>query len=206
MSDEAAFIQEILANPADRECRLIFADWLEEQGDARGELIRLQVQLEGMSPDEKGYSTVRKKVRSLEKTVTMFGQLPSQVSKWEHRCGFIEQIELTLTAFLKHAEDIFANNPVQHAVLRAKSAKLDKIAELPQLAKLRSLELRENRLGNDGLKKLVGAPQMRSLERLTIYSNDITSEGIRELASMKNLGELRELRILNNVLDEGAVE
>ena len=40
MSEQDAFLKEILANPADREVRLVFADWLEENGDPRGELIR----------------------------------------------------------------------------------------------------------------------------------------------------------------------
>jgi uncharacterized protein (TIGR02996 family) len=33
----------ILANPADREAYTVFADWLQEQGDPRGELISLQL-------------------------------------------------------------------------------------------------------------------------------------------------------------------
>jgi uncharacterized protein (TIGR02996 family) len=50
VSEQDAFLKEILANPADREVRLVFADWLEENGDPRGELIRLQIQLEEMKP------------------------------------------------------------------------------------------------------------------------------------------------------------
>jgi uncharacterized protein (TIGR02996 family) len=41
MNDEAAFTRAMQDNPADTTLRLIFADWLEEQGDSRGELIRL---------------------------------------------------------------------------------------------------------------------------------------------------------------------
>jgi uncharacterized protein (TIGR02996 family) len=33
MSDEVAFLQAILANPADDAPRLVYADWLDEQGD-----------------------------------------------------------------------------------------------------------------------------------------------------------------------------
>src|SRR5215472_4772822 len=33
MSDEAAFLNAILANPEDNAPRLVYADWLEEQGD-----------------------------------------------------------------------------------------------------------------------------------------------------------------------------
>ncbi|MEK6238729.1 MAG: SUMF1/EgtB/PvdO family nonheme iron enzyme [Planctomycetales bacterium] len=39
--NEQAFLKEIAANPADDAPRLIFADWLEERGDLRAELLRL---------------------------------------------------------------------------------------------------------------------------------------------------------------------
>ena len=40
--DEQAFLAEILAAPDDDTPRLIWADWLEEQGDPRAEFIRVQ--------------------------------------------------------------------------------------------------------------------------------------------------------------------
>jgi uncharacterized protein (TIGR02996 family) len=41
MSDEAAFLDAIRSAPADDAPRLIYADWLDEQGDARAEYVRL---------------------------------------------------------------------------------------------------------------------------------------------------------------------
>jgi len=41
MQDESAFLRAMQANPEDTGLRLVFADWLDERGDARGELIRL---------------------------------------------------------------------------------------------------------------------------------------------------------------------
>jgi carbon storage regulator CsrA len=41
---QSAFLQAILEDPADDSVRLIFADWLDDQGDPRGELIRAQCQ------------------------------------------------------------------------------------------------------------------------------------------------------------------
>src|SRR5947209_1506964 len=38
---EGAFLEAIEANPDDDTLRLIYADWLEEQGDPLGEFIRL---------------------------------------------------------------------------------------------------------------------------------------------------------------------
>jgi uncharacterized protein (TIGR02996 family) len=45
MNEEQAFVRAILDNPDDDTLRLIFADWLEEQGDPQGEFIRIQVEL-----------------------------------------------------------------------------------------------------------------------------------------------------------------
>ena len=41
MHDEQAFLQAMQENPDDTFLRLVFADWLEERGDQRAELIRL---------------------------------------------------------------------------------------------------------------------------------------------------------------------
>jgi uncharacterized protein (TIGR02996 family) len=41
MDQEQAFLQAMVEQPRDLALRLIFADWLEEQGDPRGELLRL---------------------------------------------------------------------------------------------------------------------------------------------------------------------
>lgn len=43
---EGAFLRAIHAAPDDDVARLAFADWLEERGDARGELLRVATELE----------------------------------------------------------------------------------------------------------------------------------------------------------------
>lgn len=45
MNQQDAFLQAIREDPTDDEVRLVFADWLEDQGDPRAELIRLQCQI-----------------------------------------------------------------------------------------------------------------------------------------------------------------
>jgi uncharacterized protein (TIGR02996 family) len=44
-SVEWKFLAAIAANPLDREARSVYADWLDEQGDLRGEYLRLEQQL-----------------------------------------------------------------------------------------------------------------------------------------------------------------
>lgn len=45
MANEEHFVAAIRANQEDDVPRLIYADWLEEQGDPRAEFIRLQCAL-----------------------------------------------------------------------------------------------------------------------------------------------------------------
>jgi uncharacterized protein (TIGR02996 family) len=45
---EAPFLSAIKANPDDAVARLVYADWLEERGDARSEFLRLQVESDRM--------------------------------------------------------------------------------------------------------------------------------------------------------------
>ncbi len=44
------FLRAVLAHPDDDQPRLVYADWLDEQGDPRGEFIRLQVELARHGP------------------------------------------------------------------------------------------------------------------------------------------------------------
>jgi uncharacterized protein (TIGR02996 family) len=43
MHTDADFLTAIRANPEDDALRLVYADWLEERGDPRGELLRLEM-------------------------------------------------------------------------------------------------------------------------------------------------------------------
>ena len=43
--NESYFLNAIEANPCDPTPRLIYADWLDERGDPRGELLRIQEEL-----------------------------------------------------------------------------------------------------------------------------------------------------------------
>src|SRR5262245_43036044 len=51
-SEQLAFWSAIRANPDDDTPRLVYADWLQENGDeARAEFIRTQIELEHLGPD-----------------------------------------------------------------------------------------------------------------------------------------------------------
>src|SRR5207344_2104774 len=76
---DAAFLRAILAHPDDDAPRLIYADWLDEQGDAdRAEFIRLQVQLSRMPTGDPDRGPMYARSRELEQShrVEWLNRLP----------------------------------------------------------------------------------------------------------------------------------
>jgi uncharacterized protein (TIGR02996 family) len=63
MVREEAFLATLKADPADAVTRSVYADWLEERGDVRGEYIRVEERMAALPPacDEHAALKVRKK-------------------------------------------------------------------------------------------------------------------------------------------------
>lgn len=84
MIDRRDFLQAIQAQPADDTPRLIFADWLEEQGDAaRAEFIRVQCQLGQMLTGDPARKMLAKREREL---------LNENAMQWLPHCQPLERV------------------------------------------------------------------------------------------------------------------
>ncbi len=117
--DGKHLLRAIIADPADDAVRLVYADWLEEQGDegssARAEFIRLQqadplntVQIEGggyylWRPDDRGgFCGVR---------------CPEGVELATVRGGFVERVRLPLDAWRRHGPVLVRRHPLRRVEL-----------------------------------------------------------------------------------------
>ena len=69
MNDEAAFLNQILSNPADDAARLVYADWLDEQGDpislVKAGFLRAQCELARLPEKDEQRAALREQVRAL---------------------------------------------------------------------------------------------------------------------------------------------
>jgi uncharacterized protein (TIGR02996 family) len=65
MSDEPAFLQALQAQPNDDVTRLVYADWLDDRGDPRGEYLRLECSLAELSPGEPRHAELAARAREL---------------------------------------------------------------------------------------------------------------------------------------------
>ncbi len=66
--EEQRFLDGILENPTNITLRLIYADWLEEQGDARAEFLRVQIQ-RNESEDKSEKRALERRLRKLRKNI-----------------------------------------------------------------------------------------------------------------------------------------
>lgn len=206
LPEDSPLYQEILANPADRELRLVFADWLEENGDPRGELVRLQCQLEKMERSDTGYSRLRAKAGKLERRHGGFGSLTKvAIAKTELRCGFVERVELTPSRWIKHAAEIVQTTPLRSLRLKGKCTRFLQIAKMPELAQLTSLELRQPKIDDAGLEAMVNSPHLAQVDSLDVHGTECSS-ACRILARSPLLSRLNTLEISDDAITQNDVQ
>jgi uncharacterized protein (TIGR02996 family) len=63
------FLDEIHAAPYEESPRLVYADWLEEQGDPRGEYLRLECELVGLKADDALFRELAPRLHELRQAI-----------------------------------------------------------------------------------------------------------------------------------------
>ena len=70
----------------------------------------------------------------------------------------------------------------------------------PAVAKVESLDLRKNMIGDLGLEAIAHSPQLKNLRKLDLRNNQITRVGMESLSKSKTLTQLEELDLRVNKL------
>jgi uncharacterized protein (TIGR02996 family) len=169
-----AFLQAICDEPDEDTHRLVFADWLEEQGDeeslTRAEFIRAQIELAGPDLDGERRDFLAARVRELERRQgrAWAGPVARLVRNYAFRRGFVESVECRPEGFLKNADRLLRHAPIRHATLSLRRGHGARLAACPALARIPSLEL--HCTGNDpsGLARLLDSPHLAGLRTLKL--------------------------------------
>jgi uncharacterized protein (TIGR02996 family) len=69
VSPEPAFLRDIGENPADDTARLVYADWLDEQGDPRGRYLRAEVELAALPEEDERLKALGTELRQLRESL-----------------------------------------------------------------------------------------------------------------------------------------
>lgn len=207
--DEQAFIAEALAAPDDDAPRLVWADWLEEHGDPRAELIRTQCELakipgRGWRKTELEDVETRLLRDHYEAWVRPLRKLGA--TSVELRRGFVEQLELSAADLLSNVDAIFAAAPLVRGLkLSSANGYMRQLANLPQLERIEQLDLRFNRLGDVGVTVLTDSSHIHGLRHLQLAGNNLSERGVLQLSSTMRLAKLVSLELsFNRFGDAGA--
>jgi uncharacterized protein (TIGR02996 family) len=202
MTHHDAFLQAILDDPDDDAVRLIYADWLDEQGGAdnaaRAEFIRVQCALVHELDDGRRQElTARQQELRARYEEVWAAHMRPLVSEWDFHRGFIDEVRVEARTFLDQADDLFRQAPVQRLRLywgavapHERARHVSVLSECGHLRRLRSLDLRHNYLGSTGAQALAVCPHLTGLTALDLSSNHIGDGGLRALAAMPVMARL----------------
>src|SRR4051812_35277558 len=96
MDEGEGFLQAVLASPDDDILRLIYADWLQEHGNPRGEFIRVQSELARLPEHEERRAELAAREQSLLQCHEAEWAAPVEpfAHHWVFRRGFVEAVHL----------------------------------------------------------------------------------------------------------------
>lgn len=218
-SEEALFLRQIVeADPSDPVPRLVFADWLEERDDPRGELIRIHCELAEMphDTDELTDEDFEYREKLMSRGDHLFRQFESQwldpikpfINHYRFNRGLIEYVDVDVRQLLEHGDELFAFAPVRFMTVRKvakhRSGRLRDIAQLQGLGQLSGLAFSESRFEAEDLAALLKWLHRSRATRLILSGCGLRDEVMEHWEGLKQ-SQLLELDLSHNGLRNAGV-
>src|SRR5262249_7742291 len=181
----ASLLAAIFESPDDDAPRRVYADWLMDHGDARGDFIGEQLDSPGGPREE-----------ALLRThgATWRAELPDLLGvRWgDFRRGFVEAVAVNdVAAVLKHPRRPFAPARVRPVCAlqakngddgEARAAGVAARARSSDLARLATLDLMSSALGPADVAALAGSRHVAGLRELVLADNELGTHAMHALA------------------------
>lgn len=130
---EREFLDAIVRSPDDDELRRVFADWLDERGDVRGEFVRLQ-----LANDARAEEHIETHWRAFA------GELAPWSNESSFKRGLVDRVVMTPAALEAEGAWIFSKYPVSTLALDAPEftdQDLEQVVNAPAMSHVRALNL-----------------------------------------------------------------
>jgi uncharacterized protein (TIGR02996 family) len=219
---ERGFLADIVANIDDDTPRLVYADWLAENGrEERAEFVRVQVERARLPAWEAAQVRLRLREQELLKRhgEGWLAELPAiKGVRWEgFRRGVVGEVSFaSYEAMRQSAPAVRAAAPIEAATVhwprrgeardgppiaelreltltgRPWDREIGRLANSPQLSTVRALNLLG--LSADDLSRLAASPHLAGLRVLRLHSNGLGNTGVRALTGA---AALRGLEVLD---------
>ena len=206
MTEHQQFLDAIIEQPEDDTHRLVYADYLEEQGDERGDFIRLQCERERLIPNSARYKEVLKQEEALLRKhgKRWSSELGVKMLKDpEFARGFVRHVELRATQFLKDGDTILQKAPLEMVRLPYLKGQVGKLADAGLLERLRGIDLSYLKVPFDQFELLLySMPRLIRL-RANSSSNPVDEDFAKALYKSDAANSLQHLQLANSRIHDG---
>jgi hypothetical protein len=103
--------------------------------------------------------------------------------------------------FVESGTEVFQRAPVQHLDLVETKAVFAEVVGSPVLARVQTLNLAQNDLGDEEAALLAASPHVRQLLLLGLFANRIGQAGLEAITASRNLAALRILEFDYNLVE-----
>jgi uncharacterized protein (TIGR02996 family) len=195
MADRQAFFRAIEADPEADAPRLVFADWLEENGDPDwAAAVRA-----ACGPDPDLHVTAE-----MEATVhARFAGVRKLSGNVLYARGLTDRITLRADRFIRSYPAVAALCPAHHVRINGVKGKEEAVAGCEHLRHVRWLDLESNKLNADGIARFVRSPHLGTLDRLAVNNNVFGNAGAAAIATADLPNLSRFTAQSDNVRDAG---
>jgi uncharacterized protein (TIGR02996 family) len=201
------FLADIVANIDDDTPRLVYADWLTENGqDDRAEFIRVQVERARLPAWDAAQVRLRLREQELLKLheEEWLAELPDiKGAKWEgFRRGIVAEVKFaSFEAMRESAHACRAVAPVEAVTVRW--PRRHEGEQSPPIAELRELSLTGRPSRDSEVGWLADSPQLSTLHRLT--ARGLWAHGLRRLVASPHMAGLKALCLPGNSLGNAGI-
>lgn len=199
------FLAEIAASPDDDLPRLVYADWLEERGDPRGEFIRVQCEL-ARHPDDPHLCARETELLASHRKEWLREIREAKPTYVEFRRGFIHSLAFFGDRFARCASQIFAAAPlIQALTLQRCRKECPELELIPKQTFIRDLKLIRSQVGPVGARRLSQCVGLR-LTSLTVDSGSLGLQAIGLLSRAAHFKEVESLDFSRNGIGDEDLE
>lgn len=174
MNEETNILQELISNVDDLDSRMVYADWLDEQGDPRGEFIRVQCELHtrtDLSIADRAALTRREQTllaRHFSEWAAPLLSAGLSKDAMHFRFGHIDEIHLGVQEFERLRDSVFQLAPLVRRIhLEGVELFVKGLVDWPGLDQVRQLSFGVADLANHQRKAIVqlvqALPDLRSI-------------------------------------------